>query len=95
MGWVQQRKLPPCKAICYRNEPCHTLDDLWAVLHGTYNSASGRQFDTSVLDNLPDQPQHEWALFSIAELQDALSSCSNISTPGPDHLKWRHIKRVF
>ena len=23
MGWIQQRKLPPCEAIRYRDEPCH------------------------------------------------------------------------
>ena len=73
MGWIQQRKLPPCEAIRYRDEPCHTLDELWGALHGTYNSASGRQFDTSVLDDLPDQPQHDWAPFAEAELKDALS----------------------
>jgi len=95
MGWIQQRKLLPCEAIRYHDEPCHTLDELWGTLHGTYNLASGREFDTSVLDNLPDQPQHNWVHFSKAELTDTLSGCSNISAPGPDHLKWSHIKRVI
>jgi len=39
MGWIQQCKLPLCEAIRYRDEPCHTLDDLWGALHRTYNSA--------------------------------------------------------
>ena len=95
MGWIQQHKLLPCEAICYRNEPCHTLDDLWGALHGTYNSALGREFNASALDALPSQPAHDWARFSEAELTDTLSGCSNVSAPGPDHLKWSYLKQVI
>ena len=35
MGWIQQCKLLLCEVICYCDEPCHTLDELWGVLHGT------------------------------------------------------------
>jgi len=41
IGWAQQHKLPLCEAIRYHDEPCHTLNELWGVLHGTYNLASG------------------------------------------------------
>jgi len=95
MGWIQQHKLPPCEAIHYHNKPCHTLDDLWGALHRMYNSASGREFNTLALDALPSQPVRDWARFSKAELTNKLSGCSNVSAPGPDHLKWSHLKRVI
>ncbi|CAA7269051.1 unnamed protein product [Cyclocybe aegerita] len=44
MEWVKQCKLPPCEAICNGDQPCHDMDDLWDVLHGTYNSASGQEY---------------------------------------------------
>ncbi|KAF5319438.1 hypothetical protein D9619_008864 [Psilocybe cf. subviscida] len=92
MNWVQQRKLPPCEAIQYQGQPCHDMSVLWDALHGTYNAASGRACDMSVLDPLPAAPAREWLPFSQFELTDALASCSNRSAPGPDHIKWTHLK---
>ncbi|CAA7263224.1 unnamed protein product [Cyclocybe aegerita] len=95
MEWVKQRKLPPCEAICNGDQPCHDMDDLWDALHGTYNSASGREYDTSVLDELPDELVREWADFSEHELLSALKGCSNSSAPGPDHVTWVHLKELL
>ncbi len=33
-----------------------TVEQLWDALHSTYNAASGRQCDVSMLDDLPDEP---------------------------------------
>ncbi|CAA7269045.1 unnamed protein product [Cyclocybe aegerita] len=95
MEWVKQRKLPPCEAIRNGEQPCHDMDDLWDALHGTYNSASGREYDASVLDELPDEPVREWADFSEHELLSALKGCSNSSAPGPDHVTWVHLKELL
>ncbi|CAA7263690.1 unnamed protein product [Cyclocybe aegerita] len=95
MEWVKQRKLPPCEAIRNGDQPCHDMDDLWDALHGTYNSASGREYDASVLDELPDEPVREWADFSEHELLSALKGCSNSSAPGPDHITWVHLKELL
>ncbi|CAA7270653.1 unnamed protein product [Cyclocybe aegerita] len=94
MEWVKQRKLPPCEAICNGDQPCHDMDDLWDALHGTYNSASGREYDASVLDKLPDEPVREWADFSEHELLSALKGCSNSSAPGPDHITWESLSVI-
>ncbi|CAA7264635.1 unnamed protein product [Cyclocybe aegerita] len=75
--------------------PCHDMDDLWDALHGTYNSASGREYDASVLDELPDEPVREWADFSEHELLSALKGCSNSSAPGLDHVTWVHLKELL
>ncbi|CAA7263210.1 unnamed protein product [Cyclocybe aegerita] len=95
MEWVKQRKLPPCEAIRDGGQPCHDMDDLWDTLHSMYNSASGRKYDTSVLDELPDELVHEWADFSEHELWGALKRCSNSSAPGPDHVTWVHLKELL
>ncbi|CAA7269041.1 unnamed protein product [Cyclocybe aegerita] len=95
MEWVKQRKLPPCEAIHNGNQPCHDMDNLWDTLHGTYNSASGCEYNASVLDELPDEPVREWADFSEHELLSALKGCSNSSAPGPDHITWVHLKELL
>ncbi|CAA7270784.1 unnamed protein product [Cyclocybe aegerita] len=95
MEWVKQCKLPPCEAIRNGNQPCHDMDDLWDALHGTYNSAWGREYNASVLDELPDEPVREWADFSEHELLSALKGCSNSSAPGPDHVTWVHLKELL
>ncbi|CAA7259600.1 unnamed protein product [Cyclocybe aegerita] len=95
MELVKQRKLLPCEAIHNGNQPCHDMDDLWDALHSTHNSASGREYDASVLDELPDEPVREWADFSEHELLSALKECSNSSAPGPDHVTWVHLKELL
>ncbi|CAA7267374.1 unnamed protein product [Cyclocybe aegerita] len=82
---------PPQK----KSKPCHDMDNLWDALHGMYNSASGREYDASVLDELPDEPVREWADFSEHELLSTLKGCSNSSAPGPDHVTWVHLKELL
>ncbi|KAF4614683.1 hypothetical protein D9613_002817 [Agrocybe pediades] len=95
MEWVKQRKLPACEAIRYQGQPCHGMDSLWNALHNTYNSASGRVVDMSVLDPLPNLIEREWPPFSALELSEALESCSSRSSPGPDHITWSLLKEVM
>ncbi|PPQ95871.1 hypothetical protein CVT25_000703, partial [Psilocybe cyanescens] len=95
MSWVQQRKLPPCEAIQYQGQPCHALPQLWDALHNTYNSASDRAFDIGILDSIPDMPVRGWVPFSALEMREALASCSNVSAPGPDHIKCSHLKMLM
>jgi len=95
MEWVKQRKLPACEAIQYNRQPCHQMSELWDALHNTYNSASGREVDLSVLDPLPTLQERDWPPFFALELTDALSSCSSRSSPGPDHITWVHLKAVL
>ncbi|PPQ95966.1 hypothetical protein CVT25_000409 [Psilocybe cyanescens] len=95
MTWVQQHKLPPCEAIQYQGQPCHTLPQLWDTLHNTYNSASDRPFNINVLDFIPDMSVQGWVPFSALEMQEALASCSNVSAPAPDHIKWSHLKMLM
>ncbi|KAJ2923472.1 hypothetical protein H1R20_g13622, partial [Candolleomyces eurysporus] len=95
MEWVKERKNPPCEAIQFEGRPCHKLDDLWDALHSTYNAASDRPVDTSILDELADEPERPWPEFSQLELRQALEACLSRSAPGPDHITWRHLKQIL
>ncbi|RXW14340.1 hypothetical protein EST38_g11511, partial [Candolleomyces aberdarensis] len=95
MDWVKERKNPPCEAIQFNGQPCHELNDLWDALHNTYNAASDRPVDLSMLDDLPDEPERQWPEFSLLELRQALDACSSRSAPGPDHITWRHLKQIL
>ena len=64
MNWIQERKNPPTEAIQHNGEPCVELDQLWEALHSTYNAANDRQVDTTLLDQLPDEPVRDWPVFS-------------------------------
>ncbi|KAJ3502935.1 hypothetical protein NMY22_g18421 [Coprinellus aureogranulatus] len=95
MAWIQERKNPPCEAIQFNGQPCHTTDQLWQVLHATYNAANNRPVDLSILDDLPTLVAREWPEFSELELRQALEACSSCSAPGPDHqmpaLMWEKL----
>ncbi|KAJ3522438.1 hypothetical protein NMY22_g11892 [Coprinellus aureogranulatus] len=95
MAWIQERKNPPCEAIQFNGQPCHTTDQLWQALHGTYNAANNRPVDLSILDDLPTLAAREWPEFSELELRQALEACSSRSAPGPDHVTWRHLKAIL
>src|SRR5207302_1742402 len=94
MDWTKQRQLPTHEAIKFQGEPCNSLDSLWDALHGTYNSASDRPTDNTILEETPREPLREWVPFSKAELRDELKKCSNTSAPGPDHITWYHLKKL-
>jgi len=64
------------------------------MLHNTYNSAADHPCDLSVLNKLLDLLAWEWAPFSALELMEALAACSSLSSPGPDHITWVHLKKV-
>ena len=70
------------------------MPELWDALHNTYNSVADRPCDLSVLDGLPDLPAREWAPFSALELMEALAACSSLSSLGPDHVTWVHLKKI-
>ena len=70
------------------------MPELWDALHNTYNSAADHPCDLSVLDELQDLPVREWASFSALELMEALAACSSLSSPGPDHVTWVHLKKI-
>jgi len=95
MNWVKKRKLPTTETLLFNNRPCTNIDDLWNALHSTYNSAQNRPINPKILQEIPTVPTTKWPPFSVVELCDALIKCNNSSTPGPDHISWRHLKTIL
>jgi hypothetical protein len=96
MDWVGPCKTPPVESISYQGAPCTTPDLLWNALHSTFNSAQDRPIDLTVLGDKWESPTIQaWIPYSAAEMSDALLGTSNRSAPGPDHITWRHLKRIL
>jgi len=95
MNWVKRKTLPTIKSILYKGQPCNTLPNLWHALHSSYNSAENRPINASFLNEIPQADQIPWPPFSKQEFKDTIAKCSSSSTPGPDHISWRHLKSII
>jgi len=60
-----------------------------------YNSAENRPINSGFLNDIPQAGIIDWLSFSNQEFKDAIDKCSLSSTPGPDHISWRHLKPVI
>ena len=56
MNWVNKHKLSAIEAIKYNDQQCLDIDDLWNVLHSTFNTALYCQVDVEILDEIPEKP---------------------------------------
>jgi len=95
MNWVKKYKLPAVEAIQYEGHLCTKLENLWNVLHKSFNSAQEREVNTHFLDEIPDKPTSQWNSFSKIKLIEAIKKCNNLSAPGLDKLTWSHIKSII
>jgi len=57
--------------------------------------AQDHQVDLQVLKEIPGKEIMKWIPFLKKELISTIKKCSNILTPGPDKLSWRHLKRII
>jgi len=94
MNWVKKKKLPAIKTIWYNSWPYIKLNNLWEVLHKSFNSAQNYQIDINLLEEIPNKEASEWAPFSKKELINAIKKCNNSSTPELNKLSWRHLKKI-
>jgi len=95
MNWVKKKNLPAIKAIYHEGQPCNNLEALWNALHSSYNSADNRAISTRFLDGINQCNNIDWPPFTGQEFKDAIAKCSNASSPGPDHVTWRHLKPLI
>ena len=86
MNWVNKHKLSAIEAIKYNDQQCLDIDDLWNVLHSTFNTALYCQVDVEILDEIPEKPTSSQLLFSKEEFRITIANCNNASVPGPDKL---------
>ena len=88
-------KLHAPEAIKFNGQPWLELDNLWQVLHSMFNTAQYHHIESDVLNELGSYSFLPQAQFAEEEFTSSLLKCSNISTPGPDKLLWRHLKIVL
>ena len=67
----------------------------WHTLYSFYNSAENRPINVSFLNKISQADQIQWPSFSKQEFKDTIAKCSSSSTPGLDHIFWRHLKSLI
>ena len=95
MNWVNKHKLPAIEAIKYNDQQYLDIDNLWNVLHSTFNTALHCQVDVEILDEIPEKPTSSQLSFSKEEFRITIANCNNVSTPGPDKLSWSYLKIIL
>ena len=95
MNWVKKQKLPAIESIQFNSWPCIRLDNLWDVLHNSFNSVQSHEVNFQLLDEITSEDVKMWALFLREELINTIEKCNNLLAPGPDKLSWSHIKRII
>jgi len=83
------------KAIKYNNRPCLKINNLWHVLHSTFNLAQDHNVDFEILEEISNKALKEWPPFSREEFLKAIAKCNNLSAPKPNKLLWDHLKCII
>jgi len=52
MNWVNKCKLPTVEVVKYNSHPCLEIEDLWYMLHSSFNIAQNHQIDIDVLNEI-------------------------------------------
>ena len=86
INWVKSRKLPAAEVIKHNGRPCLTPENLWNLLHSSFNTALHQQVDFNILDEIDYKPTQKWNPFSKFEFKSAISKCNDSSAPGPAKL---------
>ncbi|KAF8632928.1 hypothetical protein AX17_004695 [Amanita inopinata Kibby_2008] len=93
--WTRARKPPPAMVKNREGNPVASLEELWDVFHHQYNQSTEGAVDDSIVYDIPSRTERDSFPISRTELLDALTSCSNVSAPGPDKLTWYHLKHLM
>ena len=95
MNCVKKCQLSATEALQYNRHPYTKLEDLWQVLHQTFNSVQNCQVNLHILDEIPLKPLFEWPNFSKEEFGNAIKKCNNSFSSRPNYIFWRHLKAVI
>ena len=79
----------------HNGQPLKSLPDLWQALDQTFHAAATRPVDPSIVEEIPALPARACPDIAATEIVDALRDVSTSSTPGWDHLHWRHLKLLL
>jgi len=95
MNWINKCKLPATEAIKFNGQLCITLDNLWGILHNTFNHAIDCQVDIDILSEIKNKSTSSWEPFSKLEFKNVISKCINSSASGSDKVTWHHLKHIL
>ena len=88
MNQVKKRKLSTIEAIQYNGYSCIKLEELWDMLHNSFNSVQNQHIDPDLLDKISNKEVTRWPPFLKVEIINAINKYNNSSTPGLNKLFW-------
>ena len=95
MSWINKQKLLATETIKFNGQLCLELNNLWQALYFTFNTVQHHSIESDILNELGSFVSSPWALLLEKEFTNSLFKCSNMSTPGPNKLLWRHLKIIL
>ena len=95
MNWIKKRKLLAIEAIQYNSHSYIKLDYFWETLHKSFNLAQDCHIKPKLLEEIPNKESMKWFSFSKEKLINTIEKYNNYSTPRPDKLSWRHLKKII
>jgi len=85
MNWVNKYKLLVIEMVKYNSLK---INDLWYVLHSSFNMAQDQCIDEDVLNEISPFMTSLWNTFSEEKFTSTIVKCNISSTPSPDKLAW-------
>ncbi|KAF8686575.1 hypothetical protein AX14_003852 [Amanita brunnescens Koide BX004] len=96
--WTRPRPPPSFTTIVTDGRNVTSTEELFDVMHAQFSKASTRHLDPNVaatlIDATPQFHKRESMPISSAEVREALSDTSDSSSPGPDKITWRILKKA-
>ena len=96
--WTRPHPPPSFTTIITDNRNVTSTEELFEVMHAQFSKANSRRLDLSAAATLIDAtPQFRCRKFpsiSTAEVWEALNDTSDASSPGPDKITWRILKKA-
>ncbi|KAF8645578.1 hypothetical protein AX14_009208 [Amanita brunnescens Koide BX004] len=96
--WTRPRPPPSFTTIVTNGRNVTSTEELFDVMHAQFSKASFRQPDldaaSALIDSTPKFDKRRFPLISAAEVCEALDDTSDSSSPGPDKITWRILKKA-
>ena len=83
------------KDIVHNGETLAMPKQVWPAMNQAFHAAANRPVDCSIVNELDAHNDREFPPFSAQELHDAIAHTTTTSTPGWDHIHWRHLKHLI
>ncbi|KAF8657428.1 hypothetical protein AX14_007880, partial [Amanita brunnescens Koide BX004] len=96
--WTRPHPPPSFTTIVTNNRNVTSTGELFDVMHAQFSKASSRRLDldaaAALIDTTPKFDRRMFPPISAAEVREALNDTSDSSSPGPDRITWRILKKA-